>query len=505
MRATEVGDLLAWMTPAERAEVGKIIASDRAIWRPQPGPQSDAYNSKADVIGYGGSAGGGKTDLGCGLALTKHSVSAIFRRQGTEMTAIIDRLVQLVGNRNGYNGNEHIWRKLPGGRQVEFGSVPNVGDEAKYQGRAKDLLVIDEAANFLESQVRFLMGWVRSTKAGQKCTVLLTFNPPTTAEGRWLIAFFAPWLDPKHPNPALPGELRWFATLDGHEVEVESGEPFTHGEELIRPQSRTFIPSRLDDNPFLASTGYRAVLQSLPEPLRSQMLLGDFSAGMEDDRWQVIPTAWVDAAMARWTPKAPKGPMDSIGVDVARGGKDKTIIARRHGTWFDELLCYPGKDTPDGPSVAGLVVTSRRDIAPVHIDIIGVGGSAFDFLVANGVHVLPINNALTGIKTRTADGTLGFFNKRAELLWRVREALDPMSADPIALPNDSTLKADLCAPRWWLKPVGIQVESKEEIIKRIRRSPDRGDAVVMALIATPKDTPPPAAPPRNVGSGGWMS
>ena len=41
-------------------------------------------------------------------------------------------------------------------------------------------------------------------------------------------------------------------------------------------------------------------LQSLPEPLRSQMLYGDFKAGMEDDADQVIPTAWIDAAMDRW-------------------------------------------------------------------------------------------------------------------------------------------------------------------------------------------------------------
>jgi hypothetical protein len=64
--------------------------------------------------------------------------------------------------------------------------------------------------------------------------------------------------------------------------------------------SRTFIPSRVSDNPYLMGTGYMTQLQSLPEPLRSQMLYGDFHAGVQDDPWQVIPTAWVEAAMARW-------------------------------------------------------------------------------------------------------------------------------------------------------------------------------------------------------------
>ena len=98
-----------------------------------------------------------------------------------------------------------------------------------------------------------------------------------------------------------------------------------------------------------------ATLNALPEPLRSQMLNGDFAAGMEDSPWQVIPTGWVDAAMARWKPRDAKGEMSCVGVDVARGGRDETVIARRHGNWYDEPLGYPGAQTPDGPAVAGLV------------------------------------------------------------------------------------------------------------------------------------------------------
>ena len=142
-------------------ELDLLIVSDPTVWRPLPGPQTMAYESTADVIGFGGAAGGGKTDLACGLALTKHKRSAMFRRVGTELVGIIDRLVELFGGRDGYNGQDKIWRR--DGLQVELASVPNMGDERGHQGRPKDLLVIDEAANFLESQVRFLMGWVRTT------------------------------------------------------------------------------------------------------------------------------------------------------------------------------------------------------------------------------------------------------------------------------------------------------------------------------------------------------
>lgn len=475
--------LLAYLTPEELADLDALIVSDPTIWRPLPGPQSLAFHSTADIIGYGGAAGGGKTDLACGKALTQHQKVLVLRREATQLTGIIDRFTELIGGRDGYNGQERIWR-LPG-NQIEFGSTPNLDDWNKYQGRPHDLLVFDEAANFLESQVRALLGWLRSVDPTQRCQALLTFNPPTTAEGRWITAFFAPWLDKKHPKPAKPGELRWFAMIDGEEVEVESGEPFQHGADLIKPMSRTFIPSRVSDNPYLMGTGYMATLQSLPEPLRSQMLYGDFNAGIEDDPWQVIPTAWVEAAQARWKRPDKLAPMDSLGVDVARGGRDNTILARRHGMWFDEALVYPGSATPNGPTVAGLTIAAKRDDAVVHIDVIGVGSAPYDFLNEAGQQVVGVNVAESATGTDKS-GRLRFKNLRSELVWRMREALDPTNNTGIALPPDPQLLADLTAYTWELSGSTIYVASREQIMEKIGRSPDYGSAYVLALLDTPK-------------------
>lgn len=503
METQEIKELLKYMTPEERDEVNLILSRDSAIWRPLPGPQTMAFESEADILGYGGAAGGGKTDLACGKALARHKNTMILRREATQLTGVIDRLTQLLGNRNGYNGQEKIWRMEK--RQIEFGSVPHLGDETKYQGRPHDFLVFDEATNFLESQVRFLLGWLRTTDHKQKCQALLTFNPPTSSEGQWIIPFFAPWLDQNHPNPASPGELRWFASVEGKDREVESGEAFQHGNETIQPMSRTFIPSRVSDNPYLMSTGYMSTLQALPEPLRSQMLNGDFQAGLGEDPFQVIPTAWVESAMSRWLKPVKLEPMDSLGVDVARGGKDNTVIARRHGMWFDVPLSYPGKETPDGPSTAGLVISSMRDKAPIHIDVIGVGSAPYDFLKEAGQHVLGINVA-EAAHGRDISGLLSFYNLRSELWWKVREALDPAQNTGIALPNDSRLKADLCAPKWKLQGSKIRVESRDDIISRIGRSPDFASAYILALIATPKIAPKKAKPSgySSASAGSWM-
>jgi hypothetical protein len=470
------------------------------VWTPIPGPQLEAFESEADILYFGGAAGGSKSDLLLGLSLTQHRQSLILRREATQTQALIDRMTEILGSRDGYNSQHLIWRLT--GRQVEFGSCPNPGDELKWQGRPHDLLAFDEIPLFLLSQFRFLQTWLRSTISGQRCRIVCTGNPPTTQDGRWVIDYWAPWLDDKHPKPALSGELRWFTTIDGEDIEVADGTPIEHKGELIKPLSRTFIPSRVTDNPFLSVTPYMSVLQALPEPLRSQMLKGDFKAGMEDSQWQVIPTAWVDAAMARWTAGGKRGGMDSAGVDVARGGKDKTVISTRYANWFDTLKTFPGTETPDGPTAAGIVVSAIKDGAPVHVDVIGVGGSVVDHLRQNNVQVVDINSAEAsppGAVDR-ATGRLKFKNKRAELWWRMREALDPQFGENVALPDDKELRGDLCAPMWSLTTQGIVIEPKEDTIgsdgvkvaglkRRLGRSPDKGEAVVYCLVSTPKRHP----------------
>ncbi|QEM67533.1 terminase [Geobacter sp. FeAm09] len=476
--------LLGYATAAERAELAAIARQLTPAWVPLfQGPQQAAYDSPADVLFYGGAAGGGKTDLVIGAALTRHRRSIIFRKVGTELQAIIDRMAEILGTAEGYNAQKNVWRLS--GRQVEFGAVPVPGDEKKYQGRPHDLKVFDEITSFPEAQFRFLVTWLRTTAKAQRCRVICTGNPPVDSQGEWVVRYWAPWLDKDHPNPAQPGELRWFAVLDGKDVELDSGEPFCHAGTEIRPQSRTFIPSRVRDNPFLMETGYEATLQALPEPLRSQMLEGDFTAGRDENPFQVIPTAWVTAAQGRWREEGRQGPMDAVGQDVARGGRAETVVARRHGAWYDQLLCYPGSVTPDGPSAAAVALSAVRDGAPIHVDVIGCGTSPYDHLNRAGVHVVAINGAAASYGTDHS-GKLRFYNLRAELWWKLREALDPAAVPPVALPPGQALRADLCAPTWSLRAGRILIESKEDLMARIGRSPDKGDAIVYASVETPK-------------------
>lgn len=430
---------------------------------------------------YGGQAGGGKTYLLIGLALTAHLRSVIFRRQFTQLQEIEDKL-RLLGEGTGrYNSQRHVMRINQ--RTIELGAVQMPDDVMKYQGRPHDLIGFDEVSHFLESQFRFLIGWLRSEVPGQRKRVVATGNPPTTPEGEWVVQYWGPWLDPQHANPAAPGELRWYATIDKKDVEVENGDAFEHKGETIKPLSRTFIPARIEDNPVLMATGYKTVLQNLPEPLRSKFLLGDFTLQSEDDPWQVIPTAWIDAAMARWTEERPDVPLSAVGVDVARGGNAKTVLTKRYGNWFGRPDRHSGKATPDGPHVAALIQRAVRENpdAPVNIDVIGVGASVYDAAKANGIKAVALNGSAQS-KSKDRTRQLTFRNKRAEWHWKFREMLDPQYGDGVALPPDRELRADLCAPRWKLTVNGVQVEDKEEIMKRIERSPDVGESVIYASV-----------------------
>jgi hypothetical protein len=138
------------------------------IWQPQAGPQQRAYVSRADVLGYGGEAGGGKSDLALGLAGTVHWRTLIFRREFPRLGGLIDRSREIfnadgrTAGDDSYNEALHRW-KLRDGRQIQFAAIQYEQNKFNFQGRPHDLYVFDEATEFSETQIRFVIGWNRST------------------------------------------------------------------------------------------------------------------------------------------------------------------------------------------------------------------------------------------------------------------------------------------------------------------------------------------------------
>lgn len=478
------------MSQEDKAALTKQVveASKGRLWTPNPGPQTEAYFCKADVLLYGGQGGGGKSELLAGLALSEHQRSLLMRVQYTDLSALVERVVAIAGTRKGLNSSPPPQFKLDN-RIIDFGAASTPEKAETWQGNPHDLIGFDEACQFQEMVVRFIMGWNRAADddldrpSVQRVRTVMASNPPLSAAGQWIIPMFGPWLDPMHSNPAEHGELRWFLTdPDGNDIEADGADDCREWDgKIYRPRSRTFIPAQLSDNPFLVNTGYQATLDGMQEPMRSAIRDGNFMAAREDSDWQVIPTAWVLKANERWKQGKPaNAAMSALGVDPARGGRDETSISPRFGRWFDHILAVPGRETPDGPSVLALIVKTIRDSAPIGYDPIGIGSGVSDALKASGLDHEPLNGSAAALGS-TSDGHFGFVNKRSEMWWQLREALDPDYGIDIALPPDPKLQADLTAPLYTTRhgnPPKIYSESKEDIIKRLGRSPDRGDSVV---------------------------
>lgn len=522
------------LSPAERAALERAVTENPALalWAPLPGPQTRAFFSTADELFYGGAASGGKSALVVGLALLSHRRTLIIRRESTQLRGIVDEIASILGTRDGLNRQEGVWRipesrALYPGQTIEFGGVPNPGDEERHQGIPHDLLAFDEATQLPEYVIDYLSTWNRTSTPEQRCRIILTSNPPTPSTqyssgrssqgGAWIVRRYAPWLDPDYArsNPlglpkAAPGELRYYVTLDGREQEWPDPLPFEHKDsrtgrpEIVTPKSRTFIQALPTDNPF-TGPAYLATLQKLPEPLRSALLYGDFAVSLSDRPLQLIPSDWVRQAQARHRATPAQGapgyppsvsPMTALGADIARGGVDSTVLCARYGPWFAPFEILAREQTADGPGAAAAIFrrlsTATAATAIAVIDANGVGASAYDALRALvdpsrvRAHV-----GSEGTDARDESGMLGFVNRRSAVYWALREALDPKHARgyALALPDDPELTEELLTLTYEEVSGRIKVMPKKDHARLIGRSPDKADALTLAFSVRDEDSP----------------
>ena len=494
----EVGEekWVEWFGKLSSVEKGDLyeLVKDSPRVGPMEGPQQQAFISDADIVGYGGAAGGGKSALIAIIALLKAKRTLVLRNDAQQLSSLVEDVIDFHGSTDGLNWNLKKFYFDGPKHMMEWAGISEPNSEQKWQGRAHDFIAADEVTQLDPRKLEFLQIWGRSKEPGITNRTLYTFNPPGDADdevgfdvgGQWVIDFFAPWIDDRHLNPADPGEKRYFWNNDdGIFEEVPTNEPretrLSDGSvEMQPPQCRQFIPATLKDNIYLRDTGYKNQLLYLPEPLRSRMLLGQFKAGITDKIQQIIPTRWVDEAMDRWRPEGRReAPMSAMGVDVARGGKAFTVMAKRHKFWWDNLIRYKGTETADGDTTAGLCVKEISDAAWICIDANGVGASPYDSLKRSNVRV-------HGLVVQRQKGLMDLpcgkmYNLRTWLYFVLAEILNPRHGLLPALPPDNRLRRDLITPTYSIYGTGkYLMQSKEELRQKIGYSPDDGDAVALS-------------------------
>jgi hypothetical protein len=216
-------------------------------------------------------------------------------------------------------------------------------------------------------------------------------------------------------------------------------------------------------------------------PIWQSKILGEFPVL---DEYAVIPLVWVQAAQQRYKEWMANGcpPIPGrkvIGADIARYGADQTVFAHRQGNLCSKLEKYRKLSTEVTADLLMQRVDLHEGLAVV--DVIGIGAGVVDKLLRNKFPTRAFNAAA---RTNATDktGEWGFPTLRSAAWWNMRQLLDPSMDSDVMLPDDEDLAAELIAPRWQIQ-VGakIYVESKDDIKKRIGRSTDLADAVIMAF------------------------
>ncbi len=127
---------------------------------------------------------------------------------------------------------------------------------------------------------------------------------------------------------------------------------------------------------------------------------------------------------------------------------------------------------------ARILAAHAPDAIPMNVDGDGVGAGVVDQLREQGIPVLEFRGGMPALDPER------FVNRRAEMFWLLREAMDKGQVD--LDPHDLDLAAQLGKLKWKTDGRGrIAVESKEDMRKRGVKSPDRADAAAMAFVCPP--------------------
>ncbi len=225
-----------------------------------------------------------------------------------------------------------------------------------------------------------------------------------------------------------------------------------------------------------------------PNDLFRVKVLGMFPKVSED---VLIPFEWIEKANKNWHSLQaigykPDEPL-RLGVDVAGMGRDDSALCPRYGDYVPCFELHQSSGQADHMHVAGMVARYLKAgrtwqdewTAKAFIDTIGEGAGVYSRLLEMGMKNVYSCKFSVGARHLTdCSKQYTFANMRAYLHWCIRDWLNPKNGTGAALPPNELLTEELTETRWKFQSNGaIIIEPKEDIKKRIKRSPDFMDAL----------------------------
>jgi len=258
------------------------------IIQPQQGPQMAFLACPADVVFFGGSAGGGKSYA---LLLeplydiyNPEFVAVIFRRTTKQIRSeggLWDTAEPIYRGIQGLPNQNDLLFKFPSGAKITFAHMEYEKNRHDWQGSQIPLIGFDELTHFTWKQFNYMLSRNRST-CGAKSRIRATCNPdPDHFVRRWVDWY----LDENgYAIPAKSGVIRWFVIQGDEVLWADSQDELKQRIPGCIPKSFTFIPSKLSDNKILMEKDptYLASLQALTRVERARLL---------DGNWNIRPSA----------------------------------------------------------------------------------------------------------------------------------------------------------------------------------------------------------------------
>ena len=276
--------------------------------QPQTGPQTAFLSSSAEIVFFGGSAGGGKS-FGLLLDPLRHYNNpkfggVIFRRNTVQVRnegGLWDESMTIYPYIHAKPKEAFLEWIFPSGMRMKFAHLEHEKTVFDWQGSQIPWIGFDELTHFTEKQFWYMLSRNRSV-SGSPGRIRATCNADAESWVRQMIDW---WIsDQGYAIPERSGKLRWFIRQNDDLIWSDTQDELVekYGLEQI-PKSFTFIPSSIYDNKIL--------LEKDPSYLSNLMALSRVDRmRLKDGNWDVRTTAgslfkreWfpiIDAIPAGW-------------------------------------------------------------------------------------------------------------------------------------------------------------------------------------------------------------